>query len=148
MFSAAASNSKVAFIGLGCMGKFMSKNLKSAGFAVKGFDINPDIKKFCSESGIEYAGSFANAVKDVDYVVTALPATAHVEEVLTMDGGIFQNAKPGTYICDTSTIKPSASAQFYEDAKKHNLTFLDTPMSGGVTGAERGTLTFMVGGTE
>lgn len=51
-------------------------------------------------------------------------------------------------ICDTSTIKPSASAKFYADAKKHGLTFCDTPMSGGVTGAERQTLTFMVGGTE
>jgi len=51
-------------------------------------------------------------------------------------------------ICDVSTIKPTASAGFYEDAKKHGLTFLDTPMSGGVTGAEKGTLTFMVGGTE
>ena len=80
--------------------------------------------------------------------MTALPATAHVEEVLTMDGGIFKSAKPGTMICDTSTIKPSASAKFYEWAKKHDMTFLDTPMSGGVTGAERATLTFMVGGTE
>ena len=80
--------------------------------------------------------------------MTALPATAHVEEVLTSDGGIFKSANPGTVICDVSTIKPSASAEFYEAAKKYNMTFLDTPMSGGVTGAERGTLTFMVGGTE
>ena len=80
--------------------------------------------------------------------MTALPATAHVEEVLTSDGGIFKSANEGTVICDVSTIKPSASAKFYEQAKKYNMTFLDTPMSGGVTGAERGTLTFMVGGTE
>ena len=80
--------------------------------------------------------------------MTALPATAHVEEVLTMDGGIFKSANKGTMICDTSTIKPSASAKFYDLAKKEGMDFLDTPMSGGVTGAERGTLTFMVGGTE
>ena len=105
-------------------------------------------EKFCKEAGMTYCGSLAETVKDVDFVVTALPATAHVEEVLKSDGGIFKNANEGTVICDVSTIKPSASAKFYEEAKKYNMKFLDTPMSGGVTGAERGTLTFMVGGTE
>ena len=149
-FSAAAAGGQknVAFIGLGCMGRFMSKNLHKYGFAVRGFDINPESEKYCNEVGITYCSSVADAIKDCDYIVTALPATAHVEEVLNMDGGIFKNAKKGAYVCDTSTIKPSASARFYEDAKKHDLTFLDTPMSGGVTGAEKGTLTFMVGGSE
>ena len=147
-FSAAATGPSVAFIGLGCMGRHMSKNLHKAGYVVNGYDLNPETSKFCSEAGINFCSSVADAVKNVDYVVTALPATAHVEEVLNMDGGIFKNAKKGTMICDTSTIKPSASAQFYEDAKKHDMVFLDTPMSGGVTGAERGTLTFMVGGSE
>ena len=126
----------------------MTKNLHKNGYHVKGFDISKETEKFCNEAGIQYCNSVADTVKDVDYVVTCLPATAHVEEVLNMDGGIFKSANKGTMICDTSTIKPSASAKFYDDAKKHGLTFLDTPMSGGVTGAERQTLTFMVGGTE
>ena len=65
-----------------------------------------------------------------------------------MDGGIFQNAKPGTYICDTSTIHPDGAKGFNADAKEVGLVYIDTPMSGGVTGAHNGTLTFMVGGTE
>lgn len=109
-FSAAAAKGNVAFIGLGCMGRFMSKNLHKNGYAVRGFDINPESEKFCSEAGITFCGSVAEAIKDCDYIVSALPATAHVEEVLNMDGGIFKHAKKGAYICDTSTIKPSASA--------------------------------------
>lgn len=52
-----------------------------------------------------------------------------------MDGGVFQSAGKGTVICDTSTISPTASKEFYEAAKKHDLLFCDTPMSGGIMGA-------------
>ncbi len=59
--------------------------------------------------------------------------------------GIFVNAKKGTYILDTSTISPIASKEFAAEAKKKEMVFIDTPMSGGITGAQNGTLTFMVG---
>jgi len=62
-----------------------------------------------------------------------------------MPDGIFESVKKGTYICDVSTISPAASAEFYKDAQSRGITFLDTPMSGGITGAIAGTLTFMVG---
>ena len=65
-----------------------------------------------------------------------------------MDGGIFKSARPGTLICDTSTIDPEGAKRFNKEAKEIGLTYLDTPMSGGVTGAHAATLTFMVGGTE
>ena len=70
-----------------------------------------------------------------------------MEEALKSEGGIFASAKKGTLICDVSTINPKGAAQFNADAKEIGLTYLDTPMSGGVTGAVKGTLTFMVGGT-
>lgn len=82
---------------------------------------------------------------NVDYVVTALPRTQDVEKVLTMDGGIFESASKGTVVCDTSTISPLASKEFHKNAKKYDLLFCDTPMSGGIMGAQAGTLTFMVG---
>lgn len=82
---------------------------------------------------------------DVDYVVTALPRTQDVDEVLNMDGGIFETARKGTVICDTSTISPIASKEFHAAAKKLGLLYCDSPMSGGVAGAKAGTLTFMVG---
>ena len=77
--------------------------------------------------------------------MTSVPATKDVEEVLAGPGGIFENAKKGTYIVDTSTISPIASKEFAAEAKKRDLIFVDSPMSGGITGAQNGTLTFMVG---
>jgi 3-hydroxyisobutyrate dehydrogenase len=77
--------------------------------------------------------------------VTSVPATKDVESLLKDPDGIFKNAKKGTYILDTSTISPIASKEFASDAKKKELIFIDTPMSGGITGAQAGTLTFMVG---
>jgi len=77
--------------------------------------------------------------------VTSVPATKDVEEVLQGPGGIFENARKGTYIVDTSTISPIASKEFAAEAKKRDLVFIDSPMSGGITGAQNGTLTFMVG---
>jgi len=81
----------------------------------------------------------------VDYIVTSVPATKDVEEVLKGPEGIFKNAKKGTFILDTSTISPIASKEFAAEAKKKEMIFVDTPMSGGITGAANGTLTFMVG---
>ena len=77
--------------------------------------------------------------------MTSVPATKDVEEVLKGPEGIFKNAKKGTYILDTSTISPIASKEFAAEAKKKEMIFVDTPMSGGITGAQNGTLTFMVG---
>lgn len=90
--------------------------------------------------------SIESAVVDADWIITALPKTEHVESVLTGPKGIFESAKKGTYICDVSTISPVASAGFHAEAAKKDFVFLDTPMSGGITGAHAGTLTFMVGG--
>jgi len=123
----------------------MALNLHRSGFAVNGFDLNPSTMAAAKDVGIIPAASIAEAVKDVDFVVTALPKTDNVEKVLTMAGGIFESAKKGTVICDTSTISPIASKKFHAESKKHGLLFCDTPMSGGIMGAHNKTLTFMVG---
>lgn len=91
------------------------------------------------------ANSVAEVVKDVDYVVFSVPATKDVESLLHTEGGIFKNADKGTTIIDCSTIAPGSSKQFAADAKKLSMTFVDSPMSGGIMGAQNGTLTFMVG---
>ena len=80
--------------------------------------------------------------------MTSLPKTEHVEDALKCEGGIFENIRKDTYVCDSSTIDPKASAGFNAYAAERGLTFIDTPMSGFTVGAEKGTLTFMVGGTE
>jgi len=101
----------VGFIGLGCMGLPMSKNLKAAGFNVKGYDIMPEARQEATNEGITAVNSIAEAASDVDYVVTALPKTEHVEEALK--GGIFSSARQGTLICDVSTIDPEGAKRFY-----------------------------------
>lgn len=78
--------------------------------------------------------------------MTSVPATKDVESLLKdPEQGIFKNANKGTVVLDTSTISPIASKEFAAEAKKKGLIFIDTPMSGGITGATAGTLTFMVG---
>lgn len=89
--------------------------------------------------------SVKDVSSDVNFVVSSLPMTQHVEEVLYQEGGIFESANEGTCIVDTSTISPIAVKEFNADAKKKGMIFCDTPMSGGVMGAANGTLTFMVG---
>lgn len=137
---------KVGFLGLGNMGLPMATNLKKAGFQVHGFDIGDKQKKDAAEAGIHVKNSIKECVADVDFIVTALPKTEHVHQALMGEGGIFESAKKGTMICDTSTINPAASAEFNAVAAEKGFIFLDTPMSGGITGAHAGTLTFMVGG--
>ena len=126
----------------------MAGNLISNGFTVKGYDVMPEARAAASEAGIPTVDTLAECASDVDYVVTALPKTEHVEEALKCQGGIFENLRAGAYVCDTSTIDPNGAKRFNAEAKERGLIYLDTPMSGGVTGAHNATLTFMVGGTE
>lgn len=88
------------------MGLPMTQNLKKNGYSVKAFDITPEARQKATEAGINTVESVAEVSSDVDYIVTALPQTHHVEETLKMEGGIFENAKKGAYICDVSTISP------------------------------------------
>ena len=133
--SAVGAGKSVGFVGLGCMGLPMSQNLKNNGFNVKGYDLMPEARNAASESGILTVDSIAEAVSDVDYVITALPKTEHVETVLKSEGGIFQSAAPNTLICDVSTIDPDGAKGFYHEAKEYGMTYIDTPMSGGTLGA-------------
>lgn len=125
----------------------MSQNLRKHGLEVVGYDVSEERRnQVAAETGMPVVSSIAEATKDVDFIVTSVPETRHVEEVLKSEGGVFASAKKGTYICDTSTISPEGSKQFYEEAKKHGLVYLDTPVSGAVVGAQNATLSFMVGG--
>ena len=74
-------------------------------------------------------------MKDVDYIVTSLPKTSDVENVLTSSDGIFDNAAKGTVIVDTSTISPMFAKEFSATARDVGMTFCDSPMSGGIFGA-------------
>ena len=150
--SNAGGGSKVGLIGLGNMGQGMAANLiQSAGSPseVMVYDIvqeNLDKVVALGATAMPDVASLANAC---DIIVTMVPATKHVQGLMHGSGGIFENARSGSLLIDCSTIDPLASQALAEEAmNKYELNMIDAPVSGGVTGAAAGTLTFMVGGDE
>lgn len=143
--SSARSVSSVGFIGLGNMGASMATNLLKNFTNVTVFDLNADAVSSLVSKGAK-SGSVKEIAQSCDAVVTMLPATKHVQGVLLGPDGVFENAKAGTIIIDCSTIDPESSAALNKQASAAGMRMLDGPVSGGVTGAAAGTLTFMVGG--
>ncbi|MEV5596680.1 3-hydroxyisobutyrate dehydrogenase [Streptomyces sp. NPDC052496] len=135
----------IGFIGLGNMGGPMAANLVKAGHRVTGFDLAPEALAAAAETGVEPAGSAPAAVADAAVVITMLPAGRHVL-ALYQDGGLLAAARPGTLFIDCSTIDVADARGAHEAAVRAGHQALDAPVSGGVVGAEAGTLTFMAGG--
>lgn len=131
---------RIGFIGLGNMGGPMAANLAKAGYEVTGFDIAPfDV------TGVEKAATIGEAVQDQEAVITMLPAGEHV---LSVYKDVLSFADKGTLFIDCSTIDVDSAREAHAMAERHGLRSVDAPVSGGVVGAEAGTLTFMAGGTD
>jgi 3-hydroxyisobutyrate dehydrogenase len=139
---------QIAFIGLGNMGGPMAVNLAKAGYTVGGFDLAPAALKYAMDNGVTVAASAAEAAKDVDVVITMLPTGRHVLAVYQGEGGLLAAARPNALFLDCSTISVEDSRTAHELIQAAGHRGLDAPVSGGVVGAEAGTLTFMVGGDE
>jgi 3-hydroxyisobutyrate dehydrogenase len=137
---------KIGFIGLGNMGLPMAGNLVKQGHEVSGFDIVADNVAKAGIRGVAAKGSTEEAAKDVDIVVTMLPAGKHVLDVY--GSGVLKAAKPGTLFIDSSTIDVSSARGAHAQAAGAKMLSLDAPVSGGVGGAEAATLTFMCGGSQ
>ena len=137
---------KIGFIGLGHMGNPMCRNLLKAGHSIKAFDIVPALIEKVVSHGAVHAGSVGECVKGVEAVITMLPSSPHVRNVYSFEAGVLAGAKAGTLLIDCSTIDPMVAREVAFDAAAKGLTMIDAPVSGGVGGAEAGTLTFMVGG--
>ena len=135
----------IGFIGLGNMGAPMAGNLVKKGHAVKGFDLIAANLAEAAKRGVVAAKSTADAVSNVDVVVTMLPAGKHVVSVY---GEALKAAKPGTLFIDSSTIDVASARTAHAMAGEHEMRSLDAPVSGGVGGAEAATLTFMAGGSD
>ncbi len=138
----------IGFIGVGNMGGPMARNLVKAGHDVKAFDLSAPALNAAVETGATAAASAAEAATGVDVVITMLPAGQHVRSVYLDDGGVLAVAKRGALLIDCSTIDIDSARAVAAAADKAGFQFLDTPVSGGVGGAEAGTLTFMCGGSE
>ena len=137
----------IALIGLGNMGHHMSANLVAAGHDVTGYDLVPELCERAAATGVRISESASTAAAGAQIVITMLQSG---EQVLGLYGGadgIVAAAKPGTTFLDCSTISVDDARAAHGIAQEAGLLSVDAPVSGGVVGAEAGTLTFMAGGT-
>lgn len=136
----------VGFLGLGVMGREMARNLAVAGFAVKAYDVVPAAIEAMAGTGVTPAVTIAEATTDADIVISMLPDTPQVEDVVRGKGGLLSNPPRGGLYVDMSTIAPEATRILAADLLKAGVRMLDAPVSGGPVGARDATLTIMVGG--
>ena len=135
---------RIGFIGLGNMGSHMARNLIRAGHDVTVFDLSQKALDAIAADSATIATSAGAAAHDAQVVFTMLPAGLHVAAVYGDE--ILPNAAPGAVLIDCSTIDVATCRKVHADAADKGFAMLDAPVSGGVGGAEAGTLTFMVGG--
>jgi len=136
----------VGIVGLGIMGGPMAANLLGAGHTVIGYDSQPAALERLGAVGGKAADSVAALTTAADVVITMLPDSPHVEEVVLGPGGVLENAEPGLLLIDMSTIRPDSSVKVAQEAAARGVRVLDAPVSGGEAGAKEGSLSIMVGG--
>lgn len=137
---------KIGFIGLGIMGKPMSKNLMKAGHELVVFDLNQDAVAEVAAAGATAAESSKAVAGQCSLIITMLPNSPHVEAVVCGKDGVLEGAKPGTDIIDMSSIAPLASKAIAEKCAAAGVNMMDAPVSGGEPKAIDGTLSIMCGG--
>lgn len=137
---------RIGFIGTGIMGAPMSLNLLKAGFDLTVNNLTKSRALPLMEAGAKWADTPQEVASACDVVLTCLPDTPDVKEVLTGKSGILPVAKKGLICIDTSTINPAATKEMAKALSARGVTLLDAPVSGGQVGAIQGKLSMMVGG--
>lgn len=137
----------IGFIGLGIMGKPMAENLLKAGVDLMVFDLNENAVETLHKQGAS-KGTYAQIGQSCEVIMTILPNGEIVKEVLFGADGVCSWIKPGTIVCDMSSVTPVESQECFHRLKQMDVGFLDAPVSGGEPGAINATLAFMVGGEE
>jgi len=139
---------QIGFIGIGVMGRPMTLNLLKAGHDVTIYARHPEKPEVLEvlKAGARLAPSSRAVAIASEVVITMVPNSAQVEEVIAGSNGILDGARKGLIIIDMSTVSPTTSRKLAEAAAAKGAQFLDAPVSGGSQGAEQGTLTIMVGG--
>ncbi len=139
---------KIGFIGLGIMGKPMAKNLIKAGYDLVVHDINKDPVKEVVAAGAQEGTCAKDVAQRTDVIITMLPNSPHVKEVVLGENGVIEGVKEGQIIIDMSSISPLVSKEISLKLKERGAVLLDAPVSGGEPKAIDGTLAIMVGGCE
>jgi 3-hydroxyisobutyrate dehydrogenase len=137
---------KIAFIGLGIMGRPMALNLIKAGHSLTVYNRTPEKSAALAQAGAKVAASIGDAVREAEIIWTIVSDTAAMEEVVLGPAGILSGVREGAVLIDSSTISPVASRKFACHLAGKNAKMLDAPVTGSKHGAEKGELTFMIGG--
>ena len=141
-----ATTPTLGFIGLGIMGKPMSRNLLKAGYPLVVYDIVPASVEAIVKDGAQAGTSSKDVAARSEVVITMLPDSPDVEKAYLGPDGVLEGVKPGTILVDMSTISPTMATRVAEAARAKGCPMLDAPVSGGDVGAQKGTLSIMVGG--
>src|SRR5665213_1150651 len=139
---------KIGFIGLGIMGKPMSKNLLKVGYKLVVYDISAASVEELRQSGAEAGASPSDVASKTGVVITMLPNSPQVKEVVLGKTGVVEGAKSGSLLVDMSSIAPLVAREVGAELKKKGIRMLDAPVSGGQPKAIDGTLSIMVGGAQ
>jgi 2-hydroxy-3-oxopropionate reductase len=137
---------RVGFVGLGVMGKPMAHNLMEAGYELVVHNRSRGVVEELAGEGATVAGSPQGVAERSDIVVTMLPDSSDVREVVAGEFGIFEGIGAGTLLVDMSTISPVVARELAAEAESKGAGMLDAPVSGGESGAVNGTLSIMAGG--
>ncbi|MCD8225666.1 MAG: 2-hydroxy-3-oxopropionate reductase [Clostridiales bacterium] len=138
---------KTGFIGLGIMGRPMAKNLLKAGMELLVTDLNKEAVADVVAAGATEA-TYAEIGAQCDRIIIMVPSGEISKSILFDEGGVASTIKPGTVVCDMSSVTPVESKECYDRLKEKGVGFLDAPVSGGEPGAVKGILAIMVGGDQ
>jgi 2-hydroxy-3-oxopropionate reductase len=138
----------IGFIGLGIMGRPMARNLLQAGYPLVVHNRSRGPVEELTALGARPASSAREVAAQTDVVITMLPDSPDVEAVVLGADGVMAGIRPGSIYIDMSTISPTVATRVAEVGAEHGVGVLDAPVSGGDIGAQKGTLTIMVGGDE
>ncbi len=139
---------KIGFIGLGIMGKPMSRNLLKAGYEVVVYNRSPKSIEELVDAGAEAGASPKNVAERCDIIITMLPNSPQVQEVILGANGVIEGVRPGAIVIDMSSIAPIVSREIAKSLTDKLVRFLDAPVSGGQPKAIEGSLSIMVGGNQ
>ncbi len=139
----------IAFFGLGAIGTPMARHLAGDEYDLVVWNRTTSVSRaFVDATGVRLAVTPAEAARGRDIMITCLPVSANVEALLDGSDGLLSTAAPGSVVVDCTSGDPATSRRIARRLAEKEIGFLDAPVSGGVTGAESGTLTIMVGGDE
>ena len=140
--------SKIGFIGLGIMGKPMSRNLLKAGFQLVIYDIDKAPVEELKQAGAEVGASPMDVAAKTHVIITMLPNSPHVKAAVLGKDGVIEGAHKGSIVVDMSSITPIVSREISEALAQKGIRMLDAPVSGGEPKAIDGSLSIMVGGAQ